>query len=290
MSETISAHCLIQAQALQTCPERRAAYTHVQIGAVMRGCVLLLMSVLVAACSRTSQSDKANRPDLVGTIGPNVIRVPARDLLFYESEPGTKELKGKCERPLRSLVIRLRWPEMEPLSEKNAEDYRVHHSRSTGNSQWIEIGMSRLAPTEKVSLSGRRDFRLYRNREVSEYPWGVPLVYGEDSALQLKFAHLRTPLPHRTNFIVYSDQLEVGQEPVTLITCLHGERFDPPRWTSLCEQLIIESEFPQVETSISYRANLLPEWPKITSAVHSYLQKITARCPKKQDVKEFDHG
>ncbi|WP_235048224.1 hypothetical protein [Xanthomonas cassavae] len=115
---------------------------------------------------------------MVGTIGPNVIRVPARDLLFYESEPGTKELKGKCERPLRSLVIRLRWPGMEPLNENNAEDYQVHHRQSVGDSQWIEIGMTRLTPTEKVTLSGTRDFLLYRKRIVSSYPYGLPLTYG----------------------------------------------------------------------------------------------------------------
>ncbi|MBB4591540.1 hypothetical protein [Xanthomonas cannabis] len=290
MSETISAHCLIQAQALQTCPERRAAYTHVQIGAVMRGVVLLLMSVFVAACSRTSPSDKANRPDLVGTIGPNVIRVPARDLLFYESEPGTKELKGKCERPLRSLVIRLRWPGMEPLNENNAEDYQVHHRQSVGDSQWIEIGMTRLTPTEKVTLSGTRDFLLYRKRIVSSYPDGLPLTYGYSADAGLKFAHLSTPLPHEVNSIVYSDQIEKGHDSSILIDCTHGAKYDPPRWTPLCDQLIIEPSFPQVKFRVSYRANLLPEWPQITSAVHSYLQKTRAQCPSKQEVKELNHG
>ncbi|MCC4589380.1 hypothetical protein LL962_20135 [Xanthomonas sp. NCPPB 1067] len=290
MYEAITKDALPHGRTMQNTLNRHAAYKHSQMKFFMGRCVLLLLSVLAAACSRTSSADKANRPDLVGTIGPNVIRVPAQDLLFYESEPGTKELKGKCERPLRSLVIRLRWPEMEPLSEKNAEDYRVHHSRSTGNSQWIEIGMSRLASTEKVTLSGRRDFMLYRNREVADYPWGVPLVYGENPTLQLKFGHLRTPLPNRTNFIVYSDQMEAGQEPTTLITCLHGEKFDPPRWTSLCNQLVLEPGLAQVKVRISYRANLLPEWPQITSSIHSYLKKIRAECPSKHEVKGINHG
>ncbi|MEB1659069.1 hypothetical protein VDR28_11060 [Xanthomonas campestris pv. campestris] len=279
MHETITEDAFPHRRKMKNTLNRYAEYKHPQMKFFMGKCVLLLLSVLAAACSRTSPADKANRPDLVGTIGPNVIRVPAQDLLFYESEPGTKELKGKCERPLRSLVIRLRWPDMEPLNENNAEDYQVHHRQSVGNSHWIEIGMTRLTPTEKVTLSGTRDFLLYRGRIVSSYPDGLPLTYGYSTDAGLKFAHLSTPLPHEVNSIVYSDQVEKGKESSILIDCTHGSKYDPPRWTPLCDQLVVEPGLAQVKVTISYRANLLPEWPQITSAVHSYLQKTRAQCP-----------
>lgn len=252
--------------------------------------VLVCLSLLTACTASEPGRPKAEATDVVGTIGATAIRVPLQDVLLYEPDPGTRELKGRCERPLRSLVLRLRWPGLEPLNEKNAEDY--HRGRqSIGDSQWLEIGMTRLADAETMSLSRLRDFDLYRKRIGSEYPFGLLIEQGRATEIGLQFAHLRQPLPHTTNLIVYADQMDIGQEPSTLIVCgYRPQPYAPPHRTSLCNQAVIAPMLPRVKVRISYRTNLLREWPQITSAVHAYLGRMQADCPTQTEVKETKHG
>ncbi|MBW8773571.1 MAG: hypothetical protein JF596_00410 [Stenotrophomonas sp.] len=210
--------------------------------------VVLLVSL--AGCGR-SEAERA-KERLTGVIGGTALNARAQTVWIWEAD---READGHgitpCGPTLRSATFLLRWPEMAPRTKANRDDYNTHYSGGTGDSQWIEIGMSQGGPGEIVSLQGTRERAL-----------------GRDPAWRMPYQGIN-----------YSDTFATGAMPNVLIRCMTGPQYRPPHWTPLCEATLEDAHLKQVHLSIRYRQNLLPHWRDIERDVRQFLRSVQRECP-----------
>lgn len=247
---------------------------------------MLLLVIGLAGCR--GPVDRHERAPLVGNFSGTTLRVPADHVWIWERDRDATKRAHSCGSALRSALIQLRWPEMKPRNSETAADFKKYHSGATGDSQWIEIGMTQATPRARLSLESQRDWAMFRSRP-NELPTGVEFEYRRDTVTGLNIAYPRMQVKegHAWNRRFYSDSFDQHHRPAVFISCMTGPQYRPPSWTPLCEQPLDEPGFEQVHLSIVYRQNLLPHWREINRDVRSYLRDIQSSCPTTRNVKEI---
>lgn len=238
---------------------------------------LLVLAALLAGCS-DNHKEKTKAP-LIGSFGTTKLRVPKDHAWIWEKDRESKGLHHTCGQPLKSALIQLRWPDMKPRNSKTAADFKKYHSGATGDSQWIEIGMTQASPGANLSLDRQRDWATFRSRPA-ELPLGVQLQYAQDSMTGLKvaFPNLQIKEGHAWNRRFFSDSFDQQHQPTVFISCMSGPQYHPPTWTPLCDHHLNAPGFEQAHLSVVYRQNLLPHWREIERDVRTYLRGIQSRC------------
>ncbi|MCF3469620.1 hypothetical protein JAK72_19445 [Stenotrophomonas maltophilia] len=244
-----------------------------------RRALMVVLLVSLAGCGR-SEAERA-KERLTGVIGGTALNARAQAVWIWELDrEADNQGITPCGPTLRSATFQLRWPEMAPRTKANRDDYNTHHSGGTGDSQWIEIGMSQGGPGEIVSLQGTRERALGRDPAWG-MPYQVSLEFGWDETLGLEMARpsVSEPKSYNWNRINYSDTFAIGATPNVLIRCMTGPQYRPPHWTPLCEATLEDANLKQVHLSIRYRQNLLPHWRDIERDVRQFLRSVQRECP-----------
>jgi len=232
-----------------------------------------------------------------GTLGDVQIRIPKDEVFIFDyvdTDDGASKLQRSCASQIASATLFLRWPGMDPKNAKNESDFKATRWKSIGDTQWMDVGFLSSAlrkdyKQEDDEYLGRLK-RFYLNK--SEYGMAnndlevkyddKNLVLGLNSALVIGppstpvTATKATPEEYRLYWRSHDDQ---DKSPATLIKCATGERYDPPRWTPLCNMKFHIKEM-NMDVRVGYTANLLPEWLAIENAVRSHLSSYKASCPQ----------